>query len=226
MRQICLINGSPKSNEGASYNILNYILRKLETTYDQKNIIHAYQLLNSPNSNKEDLFIQILSSHIIVVVFPLYVDCLPSHLLEMLANLHTYKQNYKISSNEPCYFYGVVNCGFLEGEHNIHALKILEHYATQAGFKWHGGLGLGGCGSGMPELAKGNLPQSSPIGHALYTLIDSLLHIKALPNKDSIILASYPYPKWLFILACDLFWIMGAKKNKVTYRILFKKPYL
>lgn len=71
---------------------------------------------------------------------PLYVDGLPSHVVEFLVQAEEYCKSH------PCRFrlYAVSNNGFVEGKQNRPALRMLQGWCERAGIPWGGGIGIGG----------------------------------------------------------------------------------
>ncbi|WP_070000828.1 hypothetical protein [Cellulosilyticum sp. I15G10I2] len=223
MAKICFINGSPKTGESCSLYLIDYIWRGLQNTFKEKLIINALELLNKPN--KHDLFENILSCKLIVIVFPLYVDSLPSSLLEALVNLEAYKKQHAINDSNPLALYALANCGFIEGHQNKNALSILENYCLATGFKWCGGIGLGG--GEMIRSTKDQIPLNSkvarPVYDALCLLINSIKELDSLPYDKKIIFGNYKFPKWFFILMGNKFWLVLAKKNNVTKKLMYAR---
>ncbi|MDF2612987.1 MAG: hypothetical protein K0S71_773 [Clostridia bacterium] len=226
MKKICFINGSPKTGESCSLYMIDFITKRLEDHFKNYLIVNALSFLK--HSNKESVFAEILSCDAIVVVFPLYVDSMPSHLLEMLENLDIYYRNHRINPFNPPCLYGLANCGFIEGHQNVNALKILRNYSSSAGFKWCGGLGLGG--GEMIRSTKDQIPLQSkialPIYQALCTLIESIKNLNAIEADTATLFANYNFPKWLFMFMANRFWITSAKSNGIAKKMMYVKPHI
>lgn len=112
--KIALINGSPKMKKSSSGMLLD----------DIKSYISQQAEIIDINMHKPILSDKILkkikSVDVFVFSFPLYVDGIPAHLLSCLSQLEeVYKNNHEV------YVYGVVNCGFYEGQQAKYALDIL-----------------------------------------------------------------------------------------------------
>ena len=75
----------------------------------------------------------------LVIVTPVYVDTLPSTVLEMLVKIENFAKNKSIKLN----VYAMTNCGFYEGEQNRLAQKTIEVWSEKCGFTYKGGLGIG-----------------------------------------------------------------------------------
>lgn len=107
--KIAFINGSPKIKDSAS----SYILQELKVFLkDESNMISEYYFRKSQLSTKE--IEQLTEYNILVFAFPLYVDGIPSHLLNCLMQLEKPFANIKEKNIMVC---SLVNCGFYEGLH-------------------------------------------------------------------------------------------------------------
>lgn len=73
------INGSPKTKNSASA----YLLQELKSLLEQDGIIVTDYNFNKPSLSKEEMA-QLKDYDIFVFSFPLYVDGIPSHLLNCL----------------------------------------------------------------------------------------------------------------------------------------------
>ena len=80
------------------------------------------------------------STEAVCLSVPLYVDGLPSHVVEFLGRAEAYCQSH------PCRFrlYALCNNGFVEGKQNLPALRMLQAWCEKTGMPWGGGLGIGG----------------------------------------------------------------------------------
>ncbi len=132
-----IINGSPKLNDSNSEILVNKLNHYLNTDTIQINI----------KNYKEDFTDVINNYETIIFVFPLYVDGIPSHLLEALNNLNI-KENTNI--------YTIVNCGFPESAHTKQGLDLIRNYSIHKNLNYKGGLGIGGCG-GLNGMSKNKL---------------------------------------------------------------------
>lgn len=76
----------------------------------------------------------------VCISVPLYVDGLPSHVVEFLSLAEEYCRACS------CRFrlYALSNNGFLEGKQNRPALRMLRSWCERTGVAWGGGIGIGG----------------------------------------------------------------------------------
>lgn len=76
---------------------------------------------------------------VLVIALPVYVDGVPSNVLEFLTEAE------KFCKEENCSFkvYVVSNCGFYEGIQCKNELAIMRSFCASAGLEWGAGLGIG-----------------------------------------------------------------------------------
>ena len=130
---LLILNASPKKKGGASRFFsglfrlfLPGIRKKVVSLSCQQDFQRVLELL--PGMDVVCLFV------------PLYVDGLPSHIVEFLIQAEGYCKNH------PCRFrlYVLANNGFVEGKQNRPALNMLQAWCERAEITWGGGIGIGG----------------------------------------------------------------------------------
>lgn len=138
--KIAMINGSPKPSKSTSV----WLLEKLTDEFTEK---HEIRHFNTSKKRSLDFGV-IFESDVIVLSFPLYVDALPSHVLEMMMDMEEY---LKTQPKKEQIVYAMVNNGFYEGKQNRISLDIIKHWCLRTGLKYGQGLGQG-AGEIMQEL--------------------------------------------------------------------------
>ena len=131
--KLLIFNASPKKRGGASQffsGILRLFLpslvKKTVPLRSRKDFDHALSQLGSADA--------------VCISFPLYVDGLPSHLAEFLSLAEEYCKARSLRFR----LYAIANNGFIEGQQNRTALRILESWCLHSGAIWSGGIGIGG----------------------------------------------------------------------------------
>lgn len=128
---IVLLNCSYKGEKSNS----NSILTKLKSIY--KEPLETYNLISF--ENKQDELISILSkTKVIVLAMPLYVDGVPSRVVSLMERL------YVENKGSDKIIYVVSNLGFFESKQIVNLLKITRNWAEACGYKYGGGLAIGG----------------------------------------------------------------------------------
>lgn len=121
-REAALLNFSPVSS-GCFFPALS---KKTVPLRSRKDFDHALSQLGSADA--------------VCISFPLYVDGLPSHLAEFLSLAEEYCKARSLRFR----LYAIANNGFIEGQQNRTALRILESWCLHSGAIWSGGIGIGG----------------------------------------------------------------------------------
>lgn len=135
--KVSLISGSPKPLSSSSEALLESLKPKLSSHF--RIDIHSF---NKPTISEESTN-SIMDSEILVFSFPLYVDGIPSQLLNCLFELETYMSKH---FHPDVMVYAIVNCGFFEGHQALPALEMMRNWCHKAGATWGQGLGIGGGG--------------------------------------------------------------------------------
>ncbi|NLM44942.1 MAG: NAD(P)H-dependent oxidoreductase, partial [Clostridiales bacterium] len=136
--KIAFINGSPKTKDSASASLL----QELKSLLEQDGITSSDYNFNKPMLSIEEME-QMKEHNILVFAFPLYVDGIPSHLLNCLTQLETFLASVK---EKDIKVYSMVNCGFYEGHQTKLAMEMMENWCSKAELKWGQGVGIGAGG--------------------------------------------------------------------------------
>jgi hypothetical protein len=130
---IVVLNGSSKKKLSASAYFSGILKLMLAG-----NKIMEYSLRNKEHFPLA--FESLRTASAVVLVVPLYVDGIPSHVLRFLLEA---EQFCKAAA---CHFklYVISNSGFVEGRHNEIHLKQYRCWCERAGVVYGGGLGIGG----------------------------------------------------------------------------------
>lgn len=207
--KIMMIDGSPKVSKSNS----EYFLNILSDFIESKDIV-KYKL--SKKVDYEDIIKEINTIDTLVFAFPLYVDSLPSHVLEFLIMLEeNFKDNLKGVS-----VYVIANCGFYEGKQNKIALNIMKCWCKKMNIKWAQGIGIGAgeMMGGLRNVPMGKGPNTN-LGLALDNLAKNINENK---SGDDIFTTPSMFPRFAFRLAANRFWISKANRNGLKKRDLNK----
>ncbi len=131
--KLLILNASPKKKGGAS-RFFSGLFRMFLPGVQKK----AVSLSSRQDFQK---VLELLPGMDAVCLFvPLYVDGLPSHVVEFLTLAESY------CKSNPCRFrlYAFSNNGFVEGKQNRPALHMLQAWCERAEIPWCGGIGVGG----------------------------------------------------------------------------------
>lgn len=214
--KITLINGSPKVKDSASGLILNELKIFLNNSEDEaeRNIsISEYNF----RKNKLDSAVieEVVTSDILIFIFPLYVDGVPSHLLSCLVQLEEILKNIKEKNIK---VYALVNSGFYEGEQNKSAIEIIENWSEKCELKWGQGIGIGAGPllQSVKDVPEGHGPKKN-LGSALTTISKNILNA----SSDDNIFISANFPRFAYKFAAEMGWKQAIKANKLKVRDLY-----
>lgn len=179
--KIALINGSPKFKENASGKLLD-IVKEAAGHNDVSNFVEIQ--FRKPQPPTADQLAQLAEADAWVFAFPLYVDGIPGHLLQVLTELESALEAADLH-NAKRKIYGICNCGFYEGEQNESALDVLKNWAAKCGYIWGGGIGVGGGGATIALTSMGKVGQffMSPVNKALTKLAAAVVSNQTLANQ-------------------------------------------
>ncbi len=207
--KIALINGSPKQKNSAS----ECILKALQTFIPEEHAITQFDFRNPQLSTRE---MELLAGHTAwVFAFPLYVDGIPSHLVGCLQQLEQY---IKDKSGNGIMVYGLVNCGFYEGRHNMPAIQILRNWCKKSGLQWGQGTGIGAGGmlSMLNKVPLGHGPLKN-VGKTIGLTSRHILNGTA--GEDVFVTANFP--RFAYKLAGEAGWRKQIKANGLRPKDLF-----
>jgi len=206
--KIIIINGSPKTLKSNSEILGNYLFPLLK----ENNIKKYYSIYFQLNDKTKN---EIYNSDVLIFIFPLYVDGIPSNLLKLLVKFE--KENVVRPKTK---IYCIVNNGFYEGKQNFLALLHMKNWCKKVNAKWGQGIGIG-SGELLPYLKKFKLGQG-PLKNLEKILNRFSRNILTL-NSDKNIYINPNWPKNLYFIQGSFSWILKARKNNLKIQELFKK---
>ena len=206
--KIIIINGSPKTVKSNSEILGNYLFPLLK----ENNIKKYYSIYFQLNDKTKN---EIYNSNVLIFIFPLYVDGIPSNLLKLLVKFE--KENVVRPETK---IYCIVNNGFYEGKQNFLALLHMKNWCKKVNAKWGQGIGIG-SGELLPYLKKFKLGQG-PLKN-LEKILNRLSRNILTLNSDKNIYINPNWPKILYFIQGSFSWILKARKNNLKIQELFKK---
>ena len=206
--KISIINGSPKAIKSNSEILGNYLSSLLKENEIKEYYSISFRL-NDENKN------EIYNSDVLIFLFPLHVDGIPSNLLKLLVE---FEKEKVIKSGTKIYC--IANNGFYEGKQNRLAILQMKNWCEKVNARWGQGIGVG-AGELLPHLKKYPLGQGplKNLGKVLNKFSANILTLKS--DKDI-----YINPNWLkslYFFQGTISWILKGRKNKLRVRELFRK---
>ena len=206
--KISIINGSPKAIKSNSEILGNYLSSLLKENEIKEYYSISFRL-NDENKN------EIYNSDVLIFLFPLHVDGIPSNLLKLLVE---FEKEKVIKSGTKIYC--IVNNGFYEGKQNRLAILQVKNWCEKVKADWGQGIGVG-AGELSPYLKKYKLGKGplKNLGKVLNKFSANILTLKS--DKDI-----YVNPNWLkslYFFQGTISWILKGRKNNLRVRELFRK---
>ena len=206
--KISIINGSPKAIKSNSEILGNYLSSLLKEN-EIKKYYSIYARLDDKIKN------EIHNSDILIFLFPLHVDGIPSNLLKLLVKF----EEEKVVKSETK-IYCIVNNGFYESKQNRLAILQMKNWCEKVNARWGQGIGVG-AGELLPHLKKYPLGQG-PLKNLGKVLDKFSANIITLKSDEDI----YINPNWLkslYFFQATISWILKGRKNNLRARELFRK---
>lgn len=220
--KIVIVNGSPKP--GADPSVSEYLSSLAETRIQSDGTsIERVSARKSVLSGSEEAFLAMSGADAILMIFPLYIFCLPGILIRFLQDYAVFAK-VKSQDGKAPRVYAMINCGFPEDEINSDALRVVESFCRAVGAWYRFGLMIGG--GGMLLGAK-----DAPFMKGVMGAIDEFLSLvkdDVLKQQDSehpTMRAFVKFPRKLYFMMGNFGWRMQAKQNGLKPRDLHRKPY-
>lgn len=206
MLKIALVNGSPKAANSHSERIVEEIKYEL----DDLNI-EEFQM----NTNIAENLDKIVRCNVLVLVFPLYADGIPSHFLDCMMQMEQYFWQEQASLT----VYAVVQGGLYEGSQTRTALEMIENWCARCNLKWGQSVGVGGS-SMLASLDQRHNYFMQDIEEGVGELCDN---IKELQNGPTLY-AEPNIPRAAYKMTAERQWKKELKANGLSKDAVYRKP--
>ncbi len=203
-KRALLLVGSPRGIEKSTSGRLGgHLLDTLKARGFGTEQVHVHAAVRSPDA-LESALAAAAAADLVILSLPLYVDSFPAPVIAFLENVAERRTGAGRAG-----LFLLIQCGFPESEQNATALAIAERFAAEVGWRWLGGLALGGVetyGGSAHEVLE-------QIGKAL---------AEGKPAPD--LAAKKAMPAWLYRAGGNIMWRRMAKQNGVAGK-LRARPY-
>lgn len=218
---LLLIGSAKKPGASASEALGGYLVRQLAARGQASETRYVARTMRS-ESRIGELLAAVERADVFVLAFPLYVDSLPYLVTKALERIAESRQGQ--SAEGAAQFVAIVNSGFPEAVHNQTALAICRQFAKEAGFRWAGGLALGG---GAPFSGK-PLEEAGGMAHKVIAALDTaaaaLAQGQPIPDEAVAALANPVMSPRFYTLMGGMGWRLEGLRNGV-YRQLRARPF-
>lgn len=213
IEKIALICASPKAGNSAS----EALLKMLESHISNREIVRFRW--NQNTVSEQDLE-KVAQCQALVFAFPLYVDCLPSHLLRCMQQLDAYL--HTLEEKPSLRVCAIVNNGFFDAKQNVPAIEVIRNWSKSVGAVFIGGTAVGGGGmiAGVYAGAGANGPMKS-IDSQMKHLAERIGNVEDLGSEINTVLPGLP--KFMYKMVAEMGWRDAAKKNGLKVSDLDRK---
>lgn len=222
MKNIVLIDGSPKINEAStSQYLIEALSNHIKETTSNKYFINARRSLTR-HTTAED-FTVMANADAVIIAFPLYIFCLPGMLMRFLEDYYQfYLESGRVRRSTRVY--AIVNCGFPEPEINLEAVRVIKSFSRHINADFRFGL-LIGSGGMLREAKDAPFMKKTlkKLDEALAT-ITSDIESNDVKEMDNINI-TVNFPRRLYFFMGHRGWMAQARKNGLKKQDLYRKPY-
>ncbi len=217
-----LLSGSPRGKTSTSYSLLRYLKTQLENLGKSCELSIAHKIMRK-EADFENFSNLLDSADYLIVTMPLYVDSLPSHVIETFTRLLKTRRNNSFKGTPK--FLAIVNSGFPEQHQNLLALNICQQFAQEANLDWIGGIPFGGGAiiGGTPLDSSGGRGKQARF--AMEILAEALSEDKEIPEECISRINKLIIPKRIYMMMGNIRWRKQSGSNKVRDR-LNDQPFL
>lgn len=217
--KLVIFNGSPRYKKSNSKILIEHFLKGYNTIYTEPVPVHYLA-----NHKQKDEQIEIFqNSEIVIIVFPLYTDCMPGIVKEFFESV----VELKITSSKKIGF--VVQSGFPEAIHSIYVERYLEKLTKRIQCEYLGTIikgGVEGIQIMPPSITKKLFGRFESLGEYFAKNEEFSPKIKRILRKP---FKMSPVRRFLFKLISrtgltNFYWNSNLKKNN-AFSNRFDQPF-
>ncbi len=215
--KLTIVNGSPRGRKSNSDKILQWLLADIkDTTGFSYEKIYAVDI-----KERENQIDSLETSDSMVVIFPLYTDCMPGITKDFFEYM---ENNKKIFEGKAITF--IVHSGFPEAIQSRAVEKYNEYFASLLKMHYMGTIIMGG--SEALTAAPENYFRNKVIGFK--AIGKSIMQNKPLTDQDKAVIGKPEVLPWHMLLIMkwlsinNFFWNSQLKKNN-AFDKRYDKPY-
>lgn len=190
MAGILILNGSPRAPRSNSKRYAALFMNRCKMQCEYQNIT---------KSNHAELCEKMNEVSDVLLVFPLYADGLPVTLLDFLKTLETCPPERKPVISV------LINCGFFEYHQNDIAVRMVELFCRQNGYRFGSVL----------KIASGEAILDTPFCGLVKRKLEQLA-AAIVQGKARVLHVSMPLTRGMFVRASTRYWVSYGKKNGVS----------
>ena len=222
MKNIVLINGSPKINEeSASKYLIETAGGHINDTLFKKTFINIRESFTM--SNTYENFEAISNADALIIAFPLYIFCMPGILTRFLEDYYKYYTESKENKKSPK-VYAIVNCGFPEPDINLEAVKVIKSFCSHINANFRFGILIGGGGMVLGAKDAPFMKKTLNSLNNAFSAIVTDIQSNSLNKIDNVSI-HVNFPKRLYLFMANKGWGYSIRKKGLQKKDLYRKPY-
>lgn len=218
-KNVVVIAGSPKPPGKAASDMLAKITEDTLRDADMDvRILNVRETMTKHGT--DEAFMAIAAADAMIIIFPLYIFCLPGITMRFLQSYGEYAA--ALPERKRAAVYTVVNCGFPEPGINSEAVRVVGRFADAIGAQFCFGVMIGGGGMITMNV--------QPVKKLREKYQETMQRIKAeiesgrfMPAEDVSLRVGFPRKLYFFI--GNMGWRNWIKKNGRRKQDLYLQPY-
>ena len=219
IKKAVVIAASPKPQGKAASDLLAHLAAEtLRGDALDVQVVNARKAIDTGATG--EAFAAMADADALVIVFPLYIFCLPGITMRFLQMYKAYAD--ALPTHKTPLMYAVVNCGFPEPEINGEAAHVIKRFADAIGARYRFGILIGGGGMAAMNV--------SPVKRMRAQYIAALRRIRveietaSLPPVETVHLR-INFPRRLYFIMGNMGWRRWIRKHGKKPRDLKARPY-
>lgn len=218
---VAIISASPKIGEGTVSGALAEIAKQKFSDGVNVSMIDVRKSFSGRQHEKN--FDIMLEADALVIIFPLYIFCLPGILMRFLQDYCLYRQQHPEKSRSPK-VYAAVNCGFPEAWINEEAVRVVKSFSKHIGASFRFGILIGG--GGMLLGAKDAPFMKKAMGNIDEAFAAAAADIAGGGEPHADFYIEMNFPRKLYLFMGNMGWKQISKRNGLKKKDLYAKPYM
>ena len=218
-KNIVVIAGSPKPpGKAASDTLAKLAADTLGDTDTDVRILNVRETLTKHRT--DEAFETMAAADAMIIIFPLYVFCLPGITMRFLQSYAAYAA--ALPARKQAAVYTVVNCGFPEPEINGEAVRVIGRFASAVGVQFRFGVMIGG--GGMITMNVQPVKKMRDGYLAVMKRIKGEMESGRFRPAENVCLR-VAFPRKLYFFMGNMGWRRWVRKNGKRKQDLYARPY-
>ena len=218
-KNVVVIAGSPKPpGKAASDMLARLSADAIRGDNLDVQIVNVRETFNKKKT--DEAFAAMAAADAMIVIFPLYVFCLPGITMRFLQSYGEYAA--ALPARKQAAVYAVVNCGFPEPEINSEAVRVVGRFANAVGARFRYGVMIGSGGMVMLDVQPSRKLRQNYTA-AMKQIQAEMISGRFQPAED--VCLRVAFPRKLYFFMGNMGWRKRIKQNGKSKQDLCARPY-